>query len=243
MRDYLLDIVDHTLALGCIDTIKITGDDQSTVIEALSDDKSVIVKAKFKQPNPAFAGTYGMPNLVKLRTILDIPEYRENAVIEIATKDVNGESIPTGLHFENASGDFKNDYRYMSLDAVNQKVKSVKFKGVNWNVSIVPTLESYQRFKFQVSANAEEKTFIAKTEGNNLKFYFGDHSTHAGNFVFQSGVSGALSKEWNWPVLRFLSILALQGDKTMKFSDDGAAEITVDSGLIEYNYIIPAQTK
>jgi len=29
----------------------------------------------------------------------------------------------------------------------------------------------------------------------------------------------------------------------MRFSDEGAAEITVDTGLIEYRYIIPAQTK
>jgi hypothetical protein len=35
----------------------------------------------------------------------------------------------------------------------------------------------------------------------------------------------------------------LDGDKTVQISDDGAAMITVDSGLIKYEYILPAQSK
>lgn len=243
MRDYLLDIVEHTQALGCIELLKIVGDDKSTVLEAVSDDKSVVVQATFKQPSIAFTGTFGMPNLNKLATILNIPEYRENAKIDLILQDRNGESIPTGLHFENEKGDFKNDYRFMTMEVINDKLKSVKFKGVTWNVEFEPTVASQQRFKFQANANSDEVQFIAKTENNNLVFYFGDHSTHAGNFVFQAGITGTLSKGWNWPVSRFLSILGLSGDKKVKFSDEGAAEITVDSGLIEYRYIIPAQSK
>jgi hypothetical protein len=40
-----------------------------------------------------------------------------------------------------------------------------------------------------------------------------------------------------------MSILNLPGDKSMKISDAGAMQITVDSGLAEYNYILPAQSK
>jgi hypothetical protein len=243
MRDYLLDIVEHTQALGCIDLLKIVGDANSTELDAVSDDKSVVVKGKFKTTNLEFAGTFGMPNLNKLNTILNIPEYKENAKIELITTTRNGESVVTGLHFENQNGDFKNDYRFMSMEHINEKIKGTKFKGVNWNVEFEPTVASCQRFKFQASANSDQSQFIAKTEGSDLKFYFGDHSTHAGNFVFQPNVNGKLTREWNWPVLRFLTILNLYGDKMVRFSDDGAAEITVDSGLIEYRYIIPAQSK
>jgi hypothetical protein len=35
----------------------------------------------------------------------------------------------------------------------------------------------------------------------------------------------------------------LPGDKTVKISDQGAAEITVDSGLAVYSYILPAMSK
>jgi hypothetical protein len=243
MRDYLLDIVEHTQALGCIDLIKIVGEDDSTTLEAQSEDKSVVVYATFKEPKAAFKGTFGMPNLPKLNTILNIPEYKEDAVIELILQERNDTVVPAGIHFENKSGDFKNDYRFMSSEVINDKLKSVKFKGVNWNVEFEPSVAAYQRFRFQASANSEESQFIAKTENGDLVFYFGDHSTHAGNFVFHPGVTGTLTRSWNWPILRFISILNLFGDKTVKFSDDGAAEITVDSGLIEYRYIIPAQSK
>lgn len=131
----------------------------------------------------------------------------------------------------------------MSAEIVNDKLKTVKFKGVKWNVDIVPTVASIQRLKFQASANSEETTFVAKTENGDLKFYFGDHSSHAGNFVFQAGVTGTLTKSWSWPVAAVISILSLPGDKTFKIGDEGAAMITVDSGIANYNYIIPAQTK
>lgn len=239
MRDFLLDIVSHTQALGCIDLVKVVGEKDSTTIDAVSDDKSIVIKATFKQPNLDFIGTFGMPNLVKLNTILNIPEYKEDAKINLIKQD----DSPSGLHFENAAGDFKNDYRFMSKNQIEAKIESKKFKGVTWNVEFVPTTAAYQRFRFQAGANSEETQFIAKTEGTDLKFYFGDHSTHAGNFVFQSGVTGKLTKEWNWPILRVLSILNLYGDKVMRISDEGATEITVDSGLIEYRYILPAQSK
>jgi hypothetical protein len=235
--------VQHTHGLGVIDLVKIVGTENETILEAIAENRSVILQAKFKGPIAEFVGTFGMPNLGKLNTVLNIPEYKENAVITVSTQDKNGEMIPVGVHFENKSGDFKNDYRFMSAEIVNDKLKTVRMKQVAWNIDIVPSAASIQRLKFQASANSEENNFIAKTENNDLKFYFGDHSSHAGNFVFQSGVSGKLSKAWAWPVAVVISILSLPGDKTFKISDEGAAMITVDSGIAEYNYILPAQTK
>jgi hypothetical protein len=243
MKDHLQDIVQHTHGLGVIDLVKIVGTDSETALEAIAEDRTVIVQAKFKGVVADFIGTFGMPNLGKLNTILNIPEYREDADIAVARQDRNGESVPVGVHFENKVGDFKNDYRFMAAEIVSDKLKTVKFKGVKWNVDIVPSVASIQRLKFQAQANSEETTFTAKTEGTDLKFFFGDHSSHAGNFVFQTDVSGTLTKSWAWPVAVVISILNLPGDKTFKISDEGAAMITVDSGIAEYNYILPAQTK
>jgi hypothetical protein len=50
MKDYLLDIVQHTFDLGCIDLIKITGTDSATTVGGLADDKSVIIDAQFACP-------------------------------------------------------------------------------------------------------------------------------------------------------------------------------------------------
>jgi len=245
MQDYLKDIVQHTNGLGNIDLIKITGTATETLINSVSEDRSVILEARFKTAHPDFVGTFGMPNLGKLKTILGIEEYREDARITINTQlNTAGETVPCGIHFENKVGDFKNDYRYMDANVINDKLKTVKFKGVPWGVDFVPTVTGIQRLRMQASANSEETTFTAKTDAGNLVFFFGDPTTHAGNFVFQAGVTGSFTKtQWHWPVSVVMGILALPGDKTFKMSDAGASKITVDSGLIEYDYILPAQTK
>ncbi len=243
MRDYLKDIVQHTHGLGVVDLVKVTGDDNITTVEAVAEDRSVIVQAQFKNPVPEFIGLFGMPNLGKLNTILNIPEYVENAKLSINYQERNGSQVPVGIHFENKAGDFKNDYRFMTSEIVSEKLKTVKFKGVKWGVEFAPSAAAIQRLKFQASANSEETTFIAKTDGSNLKFFFGDHSSHAGNFVFHAGITGSLSKPWSWPIAAVISILSLPGDKTVRFSDEGAAQITVDSGIAVYNYILPAQSK
>jgi hypothetical protein len=243
MQDFLKDIVAHTHGLGIIDLVKITGTEDATMLNAVAEDRSVIVEARFKSAHPDFIGVFGMPHLGKLNTILGIPEYRENARLSINRQERNGDTVPAGVHFENAAGDFKNDYRFMAAEIINDKLKAVKFKGVKWNVDVVPTNASIQRMKFMASANSEETTFVAKTENGDLKFFFGDAASHAGNFVFQAGVAGTLNKPWSWPVAAVIGILNLSGDKTFKIADEGAAMITVDSGLAEYSYIIPAQTK
>ncbi len=243
MRDNLKDIVQHTHGLGFIESAKIINEEGTTSLEAMDDDRTVIVQAKFKQAVPGLSGTFGLPNLSKLNILLNIDEYKENANITVNEQERNGETVPFGLHFENANGDFKNDYRFMSKEVVEEKLKSVKFKGVNWDVTVEPNSASVARFKMQAQANSEEVVFTAKNDGTDLKFYFGDASTHAGNFVFAAGVQGALNTGWSWPVAQVLSILNLPGDITMKFSDAGAAMITVDSGMATYDYILPAQSK
>ena len=240
MRDHLLDLVEHTYDLGCIDLVKITGDDKTTVITGIAEDRSLIVDGAFTGPVADFIGTFGMPNLNKLKILLNLEPYRENAKLAITHKDTGALDQ---LTFENADGDFKNSYRFMATEIIIAKLKDVKMKPVSWNIEFEPTIAGIQRLKMQASANAEEANFKARTDGTDLKFYFGDHSTHAGNFVFQANIGGTLKREWAWPVKVIISILDLVGDKTMRISDDGIAEITVDSGLAVYSYKIPAQSK
>jgi hypothetical protein len=243
MRDYLLDIVSHTHSLGFIDLVKISGDESTTTIDAVGLERVAVVQGQFHNPVPEFIGTFGMPNLAKLNTILNIPEYKEDAKLSMIIKDRDGIVGPEGIHFENKDGDFKNDYRLMNANVINDKLSTVKFKGAKWGVELEPSVAAIQRLKFQASANSEETTFTARTENNNLMFYFGDPANHAGNFVFAHGVTGSVTKSWSWPINAIISVLSLPGDKIIKFSDDGAAQITVDSGIAVYNYTFPAQTK
>ena len=83
MRDFLLDLVEHSYDLGCIDLIKITGTDTETSVDGLAEDKSVVLQAKFHKPVADYIGTFGMPNLAKLKILLNIGEYKENAEITV----------------------------------------------------------------------------------------------------------------------------------------------------------------
>jgi hypothetical protein len=243
MKDNLLDLIQHTQGLGVIELVKIVGTTEETQIAAYAEDKSVVVSGSFKNTIPDFIGTFGMPNLTKLKTIVNFDDYDDKATINVTRVDRDGESVPAAIHFETATGDFVNDYRLMLKNLVEDKVKNVTFKGDKWDVEFEPSIAGILRLKKQAQANSEETTFTTKTENGDLKIYFGDPSTHSGNFVFQPGVAGKLSRQWNWPVKVFLAIMDLPGDKTVRFADVGAAEITVDSGLATYRYLLPAQAK
>lgn len=242
MKDNLKDLIQH-VQLDGIDLIKVTGTDKETKVAALAEDKSVIVFGRFKNPIAEFIGTFGMPNLSKLKTILGFDDYDESATVTVVSNKKDQENVPTTIHFETKDKSFVNDYRLMAKTIVEEKVKAVTFKGVTWDVEFEPSIAGIQRLKKQASANSEETHFTTTTVNGDLKINFGDPSTHSGNFVFQPSVSGTLSRAWMWPVKQFLSIMDLPGDKTVKISDKGAAEITVDSGIAVYQYLLPANAK
>ena len=244
MKDILQDIVSHTHNLVFLNIVKISGTEETTKIDSMADDRTVVMFGETANPQPEMIGVFGMPQLNKLKYNLECPEYKEDATIELMTTDRNGETIPVGLHFENKAGDFKNDYRFMNTEIINEKLKTTKFRGVKWDVEVSPTMSSVQRFSFQATANSEHATFLAKTDGDKLKFTFGDASSHGGEFIFATGVTGTLNKSWTWPVAPVLGILKIAdvNNTTMSLSNEGALQITLDSGLAVYKYIIPAQT-
>ena len=171
MKDILQDIVAHTHSLGFLNIVKVTNE-ADTTIESMAEDRSVILSSKTKNPVQEFSGTFGMPNLDKLALHLKCPEYQKNAKVSVETADRNGETVPTHIHFENEAGDFENDYRFMNKQIIDEKLKTVKFKGANWDVTVEPTMAAIQRMKFQSLAHSEETVFSVKTEGGNLVFAF-----------------------------------------------------------------------
>jgi hypothetical protein len=242
MKDILQDVVAHTHALGFLSIVKVSND-EGTTIDSMAEDRSVILSASTANPVAEFKGTFGMPNLDKLSLHLKNPEYKDNAKINVVDAERNGEVVPTHIHFENATGDFQNDYRFMNKAIIEEKLKTVKFKGASWDVTVQPSVASIARMKLMSAAHSEEPTFNVSTKDGNLVFSFGDASTHAGEFVFQHGVEGTLQHTWSWPVAQVQAILNLDGNLTMSISDQGAMKITVDSGMATYDYILPAQSK
>lgn len=243
MKDILQDIVSKTHALGFLDLVRVNGEGDTTSFESMAEDRSVILFAETHSPVSEFTTVFGMPNLDKLALHLKNPEYKENAKLEVVEQERNGENVPTHIHFENEKGDFENDYRFMNRAIIEEKLKTVKFKGASWNVAFEPSVAAISRMKLMSAAHSDEPVFSVRTDNGNLVFAFGDASTHAGEFVFQHDVEGTLSHTWSWPVQQVQSILNLDGDITMSISDQGAMQITVDSGLAKYDYILPAQSK
>ena len=242
-RDIVQDIVKHTAGLGFITSVKVTGTDESTTLDAMDADRTVILQAKLHNTVDEFKGEFGLGNLGFLAGVTALPNYQtDDSTVEVVTRERNGVTSPDHLMFRDVEGN-TDQYRFMSKEIIEQTLQTVKFKGVEWNITINPTVAAIQRLAYQAQVHAEEATFIAKTINNNLEFVFGDHSTHAGNFVFHPDVEGKLTHGWAWPVLQIQSILKLAGDKTMMISDSGAAQINVDSGLAVYEYILPAQSK
>ena len=242
MKDILQDVVAHTHALGFLALVKVSND-EGTTIDAMAEDRSVILSGSTHSPVGEFEGTFGMPNLDKLSLHLKNPEYQKDAKIDVVKAERNGEVIPTHIHFENATGDFENDYRFMNKAIIEEKLKTVKFKGAAWNVTFNPSMASIARMKLMSAAHSEEPTFNVLTKDGNLVFSFGDASTHAGEFVFQHEIGSTLAHTWSWPVAQVQAILNLDGDATMSISDQGAMMISVDSGMVKYDYILPAQSK
>lgn len=242
MRDNLKDIIEHTVSLGNIEVLKVIGTAADTTIKSTSVDRAVVATGRFKTAHPDFVGTFGMPNLGNLKTILGFDEYDETAVITMTRQASGTVSVPSAIHFETASGDFVNDYRLMSQAVAEERVPEVAFAGATWVFDFEPKMANIQRMKKQAQANSEEANFRVKTDNGNLKVYFGNLSTHSGNFVLESGISGKLQHSWSWPVKAFLSIMDLSGDKRVYVSDQGVMRITVDSGLADWEYLLPAKS-
>lgn len=241
MRDYLLDIVKHTLPLGAFTQLRIDGENDGTAISATETEKQLVLKAKTHGSIPAFTGTFGIPNLSLLNTLLNIPEYNETASIQLVTKNDGDTAIPFNIHFENAAGDFKNDFRLMSQRVIESAEPKLSMRA-NFPVEFVPGANSIQRLKYQVSAHPDEKVVQFDVNNGEIRASVGDASSHSGTFVFHSGVNKTAKYSFAAPSAFVLGALNMAGDKKICMGDLGIM-ISVDSGLANYDYIIPMVTK
>ena len=247
MRDILLEIVKHTHSLGFIQAVKVNGGDGSeTEIEAMDDDRTVVLKGKLHQPVSEFVGTLGLGKLGVLAGYLNFEGYTKDksSTIKVITNDRNGEQVPEELQFESGSG-YNAKYRFMVSQLIEEKLKSIKFKGINWDLTIQPTQQNLKDLSYFAGVmSSVQPTFVAKTDSGVLKFYIGDGSNDRVEIPITSNVETEIKRGWSWPLAQTLSILKLSdtSQASISFSEQGAMKISIDSGIGLYEYVLPART-
>lgn len=242
MRDYLVDIIKHTLPLGAFDALRIDGDTSETSVSATEVNRLLVLRAKLNKPLKDLEGTFGIPNIGLLNTILSIPEYEKDAKIAMNYKDDNGTQVPFNIHFENENGDFKNDFRLIGKKVIDSKEPTTKMLIDKWPVSFEPSVSAMQRYKYQLSANPDEKTAEFTVKDGAVKASLGDNTSNSGSYEFHSGVDNKLNYGVSVSSGFLASIFTLTGDKTINIGDFGMM-VTVNSGLATYNYVLPTISK
>jgi len=242
IKSVILDIVKHTSGLGIIENIKVTGTDSDTLLAAMDPNRTVILQARLHDVVPEFEGEFGMGSLGLLSSLTKLSNYQaEDAKIEVVRQVRQEVEMPTTLVFTDGEGG-KDQYRFMSKEVVQEAMPVATFKGANWNIQLQPAARRISQLGEVASIySGVDPAFSVKTEDGKLIFEVG--STEGGVIgrrVFADNVDGELTTTWRWPLSQFLNILKLGGTQIVRFSDQGACEIQVDSGLGVYTYIMPA---
>ena len=245
-RDVVHDIVKHTAGLGFIGSVKVTGTETETQLDAMDSDRTVILQAKLHNAVPEFAGEFGLGNLGFLSGVTSLPNYQaDDATVEVVSRERNGVTSPDHLLFKDADGN-TDQYRFMSKEIVEQTLQTVKFKGVEWDVTFEPTKQKVSELQ-QVAGiyGGIEPNFTVKTQDGDLVVTVGaSDGSFTGRRTFAKNVDGELNEGYAWPLAQVLAILKLgmSGSCVMQISKKGALMISVDSGIGKYDYILPALT-
>src|SRR6056300_714170 len=238
IKDIFKDILKHTHGLGIFEMVKITGSLESTEIETVDPDKTVIFKGETHNPVPDFVdSTIGLSRMGVLQGYLQYPGFDDDsAKVEVVKQERNEETVPTEIKFVSADGNDAH-YRFMLADVINQQLKSIKFKGAEFDVNIVPTDKNLKDLSYFNSVlGTYEANFSPKTDGTQLFFHIGDGVSDRTKILISSDIDGSITKDWRWPLDIVLRILKLSdsGNCVMSINDQGLLQIIVDSGISKY---------
>ena len=192
--------------------VKIKGTAETTEIETVDADKTVILKGVMNNPVVDFVdSTVGLSRMGVLKGYLQYPDFDDDAAkVAVKTQDRNGETVPTEVEFVSANGTDAH-YRFMLADVINQQLKDIKFKGAEFEVNIVPTQKMMKDLTyFNTVLAAYEANFSPKTDNGALYFHVGDGGSDRTKILIDNNVEGEITTDWKWPldvVLKILSCL------------------------------------
>jgi hypothetical protein len=249
VRSIIKDLVSYSVPLN-FTTIRVTSDKTKTLFEAVDEDRRVIMKATSKEPVAEFDGVFGMPNLKILKgyieafdKMIDASDKNAKKVsIDIQKNNTDNPNLPTDIQFKIPSVSTA-IYRLQLMNLPSQlSLKSTP----SWDAEIVqPSRSKISEFAAFASILSDiEKNFSVKTNNEELlKFNIGNEnsSTDKVSFVFADGVKKTVNPQLFWRCNDFLSIMNLSSAAAtvVKISNLGVIQISVDTGLINYDFLLP----
>ena len=249
MRDILNDLIRHTDGLGFLDTVRVSGDLESTNFDSIDGDRTIIMKANTLVPSEELKGNYGVSRFGVLKGYLKFAGYRsEESKLTIKHRK-SGDKDPEELIFSDGHGQ-TSVFRFMSADLL---APPSSFKGKEWDVSFVPDKNKISEFSQLASIlSGTEKFFSVKTEankegGNDLKFVIGDEGSTTDHTVVTmvKNIDGELKGELLWPIQQVLALLnmGLEENVSVDIMNRGALRVTMESPFSHYEYFLPARKK
>ena len=242
IRDTLKDVLKHTHGLGIYEMVKITGEVDSTSIETVDEQKTVIFKGTMNTPVPEFVdATFGLSRMGVLDGYLKYPGFSDDdAKVNVIKQTRNGEEVPCEVEFISPEGTDAH-YRFMLPEIINQQLKEIKFKGAAFDVELSPTAKNRSDLMYFNSVLSQfEGYFMPKTENGALYFYIGDNSGDRTKVLINNNVDGDINHDFKWPLDIVLKILRL-GDNAMLSFAKGLLQIKVISEFGEYTYLLPSK--
>ena len=243
MLNILKDISAHLSSFGTLEMIRVKQLGDCVEISGIEASQQFVLIAKTKDKLQDIEDDFGMSNFGRLNYLLTNSEYKTNSKIDIKREQRKGKVVPVKIEFVNEDADFKNTYNFVSSEILKIKVKEFQAQPCKWLCAFAPSVTAINRFKGMAGAFTKEPVFRLRLDNENLIVSFGDDNTDNGEFVFQKGIKVHVDSVSLWPAAAFGAILALDGEKVMHLSNDGAIKIVVDSGLIVYEFSVLAQQK
>jgi len=248
VKDSFKDILRHTHGLSFISDAKITGDSEEGVtrIEAMGENRSVVLIGELTNKLDALdTHIVGLHRMGVLNGYINGPMFdTKDASIDIVKQNRGGNDIPTEIKFNSNSGHTA-FYRFMGEDAAKE-IQIPVFKGSTWDVTIEPTKQNLQDMTFFSGIlGAYEPTFEVNLVDGELTFNIGTGASDRSVVPIASKVEGELTTKHHFPLAEVLSILKLSENEkcTMQFAEVGCIQLTIDSGIGTYKYIIPAKMR
>ena len=244
-KNVIADIVKKIGGLGFVETLRVTGTADKTRIEAIDNDKTVIIKATTKEALADLQGEFGVANLQLLGGLLNFVSYKtDDSTFNVKLRDVNGKQVPEEFEFRDANKLGAN-FRLMNANLVPEQPLVAD---ITWDVEFTPAVAKIQEFSSLAGLYSQfDQYFAVKTKDGNLVFAIGEEgsATHRASLVFEEDIKGELKGELLWPIAQFLSILksAAGHDYTVGITSKGALLVQVITEFATYDFILPARRR